>query len=139
VILTPLSDRVLIKPTAAPTETASGLQLVEHWKPEQTGTVVAVGASVHPRKAEATDLAMDLFQGSDVEMNFIGPLHQTMRKAAQLLRDLTAKTPEVAVGDAVIFSWSAGHEIWVNDGDERYLLLREADILAVIEPEKEPA
>lgn len=39
----PLGDRVLIQPDLAPTTTASGLHLAEHWKPEQTGTVVTVG------------------------------------------------------------------------------------------------
>ena len=53
--------------------------------------------------------------------------------AAQLLRELTGREPEVSVGDAVIFSWNVGQEIWIADGEERYLLMREADILAVIE------
>lgn len=43
VTLTPLSDRVLIRPKARPTMTESGLHLSEHWKPEQMGTVVAIG------------------------------------------------------------------------------------------------
>lgn len=41
--LHPLKDRVLIRPDVQPTQTASGLFLAEHWKPEQTGTVIAVG------------------------------------------------------------------------------------------------
>lgn len=35
-----LGDRVLIKPIENPTETASGLILAEHRKPETMGTVV---------------------------------------------------------------------------------------------------
>lgn len=94
--LTPLSDRVLIRPDSAPTMTASGLHLAEHWKPEQTGTVVAVGNLTPSQRVD------------------------------------------VKVGDYVIFSWQAGQEIWVNDGEERYLLMRALDVLAVIEP-GEPA
>lgn len=108
--------------------TESGLHLVEHWKPEQTGTVVAVGHATHPRKDEAFDLAVRL------ESDY-NPLDECVSEAAALLRDLTGREPLVKPGDDVIFSWSAGQEIFINDGEERYLLMREADLLAVIEPE----
>jgi chaperonin GroES len=42
-IVKPLGDRVLIKPDPRPTQTASGLQVVEHWAPEVTGTVMSLG------------------------------------------------------------------------------------------------
>lgn len=121
--LTPLSDRVLIKPDQAPQVTASGLHLAEHWKPEQTGTVVAVGFAKHPRKAEAEAYADTLDN------------YEIGRDAAQLLRELVAREPLVKEGDYVIFSWQAGQEIFVNDGEERYLLMREADLIAVLEPD----
>lgn len=117
--LTPLSDRVLILPDQQPTETESGILLAEHRKPEQTGTVVAVGGSRHPRKDEAFALA-----------DSVEPLAPD---AAQLLRELTGREPEVRVGDAVVFSWQVGQELWINDGEQRYLLMRESDILAVVE------
>ena len=41
--LKPLGDRVLVKPAVPPTQTASGLLLAEHTKPEQVGTVIAIG------------------------------------------------------------------------------------------------
>ena len=41
--LKPLGDRVLVKPAVPPTQTASGLLLAEHAKPEQVGTVIAIG------------------------------------------------------------------------------------------------
>jgi chaperonin GroES len=41
------------------------------------------------------------------------------------------RVSSVKAGDSVIFSWSSGQEIYIND--ERYLLMREADILAVLE------
>jgi co-chaperonin GroES (HSP10) len=140
--LTPLGDRVLIRPDQAPQQTESGLHLVEHWKPEQTGTVVAVGFAAHPRKAEAFELAESLehvsleAQGGGMEPvpGFDGD-HATVLNAAQLLRELTGREPLVKEGDAVIFPWSAGQEIFLNDGEDRLFLMREADILAVIEPE----
>lgn len=119
----PLADRVLIRPDAQPTMTESGLHLAEQWKPEQTGTVVAVGRGRHPFKDEAFSLAHKL--------DCIGD--EIACDAAQMLRDLTGKEPEVKVGDAVIFSWQAGQELIVNHGQERYVLMRESDILAVVE------
>ncbi len=117
--LRPLKDRVLILPEPPSETTASGLILAEHRKPEQTGTVVAVGSAPHPKRDEALAMAEALAGEMD-------PL-------AQLLRDLVNHEPQVHVGDYVVFSWTAGQEIWVEDGEERYLLMRESDILAVVE------
>jgi co-chaperonin GroES (HSP10) len=50
-----------------------------------------------------------------------------------LLRDLVRKEPSVKVGDTVLFSWASGQEITVDDGKETYLLMRESDLLAVLE------
>lgn len=85
--LKPLRDRVLIKPDAPPTMTTSGLHLSEHAKPEQMGTVAA-----------------------------IGPLVKS-----------------VEVGETVTFSWQVGQEIRLEEENERYFLMREDDILAVVE------
>ena len=41
--------------------------------------------------------------------------------------------PIVRVGDRVVFSWTAGQEIWLNHGQERYFILRASDLLAVVE------
>jgi co-chaperonin GroES (HSP10) len=94
--LRPLRNRVLIQPAEAPTHTASGLHLAEHWKPEQMGTVIAVGP-----------VRCDHCQGT--------------------------RAPVVAPGDLVLFSWSAGQEVFDHDADSRYLMLNEADVIAVIE------
>lgn len=90
--LTPLPHKVLIAPDRVPSQTASGLHLVEHWQAEQTGRVIAFGL----------DCACD-----------------------------AAK-----VGDRVIFAPTAGQEVLLNRGepDESvYLLLRDEDLLAVLE------
>lgn len=44
--LKPRTNRVLIRPDVPVTETASGLALVEHRKPEQLGRVIALGSEV---------------------------------------------------------------------------------------------
>ena len=43
----PLADRVLVRPDPIPTQTASGLQIVEDWPQENTGIVVNLGPNVH--------------------------------------------------------------------------------------------
>ena len=120
--LRPLKDRVLILPEAPSDMTPSGLILAEHRKPEQTGTVVAVGLTEHPRRDEAIAMAETLAEG--------------LEPVSALLRELVNHQSAVAVGDYVVFSWTAGQEIWVEDGQERYLLMRESDILAVVEDEE---
>lgn len=40
---------------------------------------------------------------------------------------------EVKVGDDVIFSWQVGQEVSFNEGQSRYIVLREGEIQAVME------
>lgn len=96
VTLTPLSDRVLIRPRPQPTQTESGLHLSEHYKPEQIGTVVSIGPLVCSKCR-------------------------------------TICPPDFAVGDQVLFSWAVGQELFVNHTEDRLLMLKASDILAVIE------
>lgn len=132
----PLADRVLIKPDTHSEETESGLIVKRAWHPEQTGTVVAVGRVSHPRKAQAEAIACEVDRVAD----FLEPREtvtladvQCLRDAAALLRAVVAVEPEVKAGDYVVFSWQAGQEITVDHGSERYLLLRQSDILCVLE------
>lgn len=136
--LIPLGDRVLIKPDVVKTTTDSGLHLVEHWPDEVSGVVVAIGRPAHPRKAEAFALADALMrvlldaQGGGLPPNpAFGGDDKVVCDAAQLLRDLTGREPVVSVGDRVIFSRVAGQDIQIDD--VRYVLMREADLLAVLE------
>jgi co-chaperonin GroES (HSP10) len=147
--LRPLGDRILIKPEIPPNVTESGLILQEDRKPEQTGTVIAVGPCPHPRKQEAEELASALdgceniptpcaICGGDNDGWHLDQPHMfepsvEFKRTADLLRDLVRKEPEVKVGDYVVFSWTSGQEIWLEDGEARYLLMRESDILCVVE------
>ena len=126
--LRPLNDRVLIKPHVNPDETESGLILPDKRADkyaEMQGTVVAVGRATHPRKAEAEALA------DKIEADQIDALSNAWREGCRLLRDLVRREPIVKEGDDVLFSWSVGQEITIDD--ERYLLMREDDLLAVLE------
>lgn len=98
-MLTPLRDRVLIRPEQNPTETESGLHLVEDHRPEVMGTV----AKVPDRIA-----------------------HDCVECGHRLWTP-----PSVQVGDTVLFSYSSGQEVLIDD--ERFLILREDDIHAVLE------
>ena len=48
----------------------------------------------------------------------------------------TANKEALRVGDYVLFSWQSGQELYVND--ERLLMMREQDVLAVVEEALEP-
>ena len=54
--LKPRTNRVLIRPLAPPTQTASGLHVVEHKKPEQIGTVIACGSETRELEVGETVL-----------------------------------------------------------------------------------
>lgn len=133
-ILKPLGDRVLVKPIENPTTTESGLLLAEDRKPETMGTVIAVGFCSHPLKVEAEDMAERLDQAVYSEYGTtVCSDANTGREAVDLLRRLVSREPLVKSGDTVLFSWTSGQELHLEDDGERYLLMRESDLLAVVE------
>ena len=124
--LRPIGNRILVKPEANDDTTESGLVLVEHRKPETMGTVIAVGPCAHPLKSEAHDLA-DRIESTGL-MDF-----DKVVDAVAMLRDVTRKEPSVKPGDFVLFSWRAGREVQIDDTGDRYLIMNESDIDAVLE------
>lgn len=123
--LIPLADRVLIQPDATEKVSDSGLVLVESAPLDQTGVVVSTGCARHPMKEVAFDLAK--------RIEWISEEHREplVLDAAQMLRDLTGREPELQVGDRVVFSPYVGQEVVINE--TRYLIMRESDVLAVVE------
>lgn len=92
--ITPLADRVLVKPIDQPEVKKGGIIIPDTAKEKpQEGEVMAVG------KGRMTD------SGDRIE-------------------------PEVKKGDKVLFGKYAGTEI--NIDEEKYLILRESDILAIV-------
>jgi len=134
-MLRPIGNRILVKPEANDETTDSGIVLVEHRKPEVMGTVVAVGSCAHPLKAEADSMTYRLETIAHDAIDSELPLEDRndVAEAAGFIQDLVRKEPQVKAGDLVLFSWTAGREVTLND-DERYLMMTEDDILAVIEP-----
>jgi co-chaperonin GroES (HSP10) len=101
-MLTPLADRILIKPDTPDDTTDSGLVMVRDYAPENAGTVVAVP-----------------------------------ERCGHLCPECGSKVfapPSVQVGDTVLFGYDAGQEITIDDA--RYLLIRDADLIAVLQPEE---
>lgn len=127
--LKPLPGKVLILPDPTEHTTGAGLVLVEHWPMEVSGVVAAVGASKHPRKDEAFIVAAALDEWKAYD--------EVIPDAAQLLRELTGREPEVSVGDRVVFGLSAGQEIRIDE--TRYFLMNETDLLAVVSAEDDVA
>ena len=129
VMLRPIGNRILVKPEANDETTDSGLILVEHRKPPVMGTVIAVGSCAHPLAAEAEALSDKLMERA---IPYDDVVDHELFDAAQMLLDVTRKEPLVKAGDLVVFSWTAGREVTIND--DLYLMMTEDDILAVIEP-----
>lgn len=138
-MLQPLGDRILIRPEENATQTASGLHVVEQFaQPEVMGEVVSVGFCTHPLRADALALAdrIDDRRLSSAEVWTYSKededsLLADISSSVAMLRELTARQPSVKVGDIVVFSVKSGQEIQV-DGT-RYLIMRESDLLAVLE------
>lgn len=132
----PLGDRVVIKADVedrAPEQTESGLVLaktmaaaVEGSDSEDSwfvGTVVAVGPLVN---------RFDVRQWVTRYLKGVGKVPVLADRMLAELGRLPADCPDpVQVGDRVTFSWAAGQQITV-DG-ERFLILKQSDILAVLE------
>lgn len=136
-----LGDRVLVKPDVnsnAPEQLESGIVLAKSLAAAVTGsdptnsvhrgTVIAVGNPRHPLYLEASGMAdrIDKISAPDIEFDLLDD-------AANMLRDLVLRQPCVAVGDDVLFSHDAGQETTI-DG-ETYIIMREDELLAVVEPE----
>lgn len=144
-------DRVLIRADRedhAPTQTASGLYTAsslaaavegtdeaESWF---VGTIVQRGPLVNHMDCrpfvirELESILVDGVQIFDEGMQeyFIDRTHLDilLRQVKKLPREM----PEpLAVGNRVAFSWAAGQQIAVND--EKYLIMRASDVLAVLE------
>ena len=121
---TPLSGRVLLEPVEPDRTTDSGLVLVEHRKPETMGRVVAVAQSEDSQAVaylrDCLSVAANLTADPD--------LRDTWSAAVEAAGQLE---PSVNVGDLVLFSWVSGQEILLDDA--RYLIMPEADLLAVVE------
>ena len=88
---------------------------------------MAVGTPRHPLYEESLDLA------KRVDWLAVEQADSTLSDAAHLLRDLVRREPAVSIGADVLFSHDAGQDITLDD--DRYILMEEKEVLAVVEPE----
>lgn len=142
-----LGDRVLVKPDVdpnAPQQTEAGIYVAKSLAAAVMGedastslcrgTVIAVGKPRHPLYDVAEDLAqriesVHLMQCARVACDYCDSVH--------MLRDLVRRQPCCNVGDDVLFAHDAGQLIEL-DGT-RYIILKEDELLAIVEPEEEAA
>ena len=141
-----LGARVLIRPdrqTNAPAVLESGLLVAPSLASAVSGEdptvsvcrgeVIRVGHPRHPLHTEVLALAVKLDQYAT---NGHSDTHaETLHDGASLLRDLVRIVPSVSPGEDVLFSHDAGQQITLDD--DTYLLLRDEELLAVIEPTKD--
>ena len=142
-----LGDRVLVKPDVedrAPEQVGS-VYVAQSLAAAVTGTdavtsvcrgtVVAVGTPRHPLHDVAEDMARRLATlAHDIRSK---TLRDVYLDAGELLMDLTRRQPSCAVGDDVLFNFDAGQRI--DLADSSYIILHEADLLAIVTPELEVA
>lgn len=125
-----LGDRVLVAlpPKATEVQHESGLTLVRdpELRTETRGIVVAIGEKSQDVKLD--DVLECITAIHDQEPGLIN-WHQYV---PHVLKKLRPAPFDVAVNDCVIFAPSAGELI--EDDYLRYVILRESDIIAVIEP-----
>ena len=145
-----LGSRVLIRPDVqanAPEVLESGLLVAPSLASAVSGEdptvsvcrgeVICVGHPRHPLHTEALALAVKLERyATDGHHVRVSETHaETLHDGASLLRDLVRMVPSVSPGEDVLFSHDAGQQITLDD--DTYLLLRDEELLAVIEPTKD--
>jgi len=121
----PMNDRVLVKPTPRPTETASGIVLQENWQPDVVGTVVSLGSGLEARKRAVQRFADTLITDLDR-----AGVRAALLERIRLQRDAYQPEHVCQVGDTVLFGVMAGTELELNG--EKYLLVKEDDLEAVL-------
>lgn len=99
------------------------------------GTVMAVGRPRHPLHDVAEDLARRLLKAAGILT--IPWIVDLARDAAKFLLDVTRRQPCCAIGDDVLFAYDAGQRIDLEH--DTFIILHEADLFAIVEPEREVA
>ena len=138
-------DRVLIKADRedkAPTQTASGLyvaqslaaavdgsDLGESWF---VGTIVQLGPLV--RRFDVRDTVLDWLQELLDEEYHVYSAAELRLLKTRIERLPSEHLDPLKVGDRVVFSWASGQQVTIDD--ERYVVLRQDDVLGVLEGER---
>lgn len=138
-----VGDRVLVRPDVDDREVktseggiilaqtmaaaVTGKDAVTCWS---RGTVVALGTPRHPMQQDALYSAQRL-RDLTATGNFWFSVQDSLMETANLLENLVAREPAVAIGDDVLFSHDAGQEVTIEN--ETFLILKESELMAVVE------
>lgn len=135
-MITPLANRVLIKPDPRVEQTASGLVIPGNVDQgfDMAGTVVTVGHG--PASAHRVREAM-LAKFRMLVTNSQAPPVTATWLQARINAMAEANLSEIRVGDHVAFPYTAGTVLEI-DG-ERYLLMNEDQIVAILGREEDAA
>jgi co-chaperonin GroES (HSP10) len=139
--LKPLNSRLIVKPEAAATESATGIIFPETYgkPPAMSGTVIAVGRG--PATAQRV-------RGATIA-HILGLIEAVANRTpsscvvAELTEEIgryameSISFSELAEGDYVAFAYTSGSKMKV-DGDE-YLVLNEDEVEAVWKPQESAA
>jgi len=135
-VIRPLAGRVLIKPDTQAKETASGLAIPDsYFEYEMSGRVVQIGdgpASAHNVRRATLQSVLKVIDRVAVGRAMCTELMAVKADVQQKLA-LADQLAEVREGDHVAFPYTAGTVMDV-DG-QRYLLMNEDQIVAVLEAE----
>ena len=142
--LKPLGHRIHVQPDRPPTETTSGLLIPNSAHiPPMSGTVIALGDGPErdaKLRARLLTRLLDLLHEADVETASKEDALALVRR--ELSAYVTGLEPEhlVALGDRVVFGPYSGSDVVLGeDVEHATLILREDDILAVLDPAAEVA
>ena len=148
--LRPVAGHIHVRPDLPPTQSDGGLYIPDALVgtiPPMSGTVVAVGPPDPRSQAWITKVRAQVFRDCLLKVEEVS---ETFRHTAELqvLREELAgmlrcePTPErtAQIGDHVLFPASRGYDIVLGeDVDARTIILKDTDVLAVIEPAVEVA
>lgn len=133
--LHPLGNRVLVKPDAQPTQTDSGLVLLDDRRYiPTTGEVVSVArgpATAHRVRALTIARCQRILDEVAARVP-AGALHVELHRALAGFAMEQCTLPSVMEGDQVAFPATSGHDVTI-DG-EAFILLKEDDLDAVWTP-----
>ena len=155
-LIRPTGSKVIVKPDVAPATSDGGLIVPESARrdPAMSGIVIAVGngpASAHLVRAStiaacrvAVQRVADGVMAKNIQVgewterdSYSVAVVRDMIEAelTSRIRDVPDGFSEVSPGDRVCFSYTAGQHLIVDD--ERYLVMQEDDIVAVLDDKGE--
>lgn len=134
-----LGDRIFVRPDENPEVLASGLHIVQDNKRSIVrGTVIAVGEGPEiahravERAMKALSKTFDAYIHDDVLVDGVRAAATHLKSEATRIAANYAPEHLVMPGDRVIFSPEAGEEVRFER--EIVLVMRESDVLAVVDP-----